>query len=54
MIRFYLSESLKFVADVITLYSFRKNIENVLSELKTDLAGVMEWLKINSLKTRTK
>ena len=29
---------------------FEKNIENVISDLKTDLVGVMEWFKINSLK----
>ena len=33
-----------------TLYSVVKNIENVISDLKTDLVGVMEWFKINSLK----
>ena len=27
-----------------------KNIENVISDLKTDLVGVMGWFKINSLK----
>ena len=37
-------------ADDNTLYSVRKNIENVISDLKTDLVGVMEWFKINSLK----
>ena len=37
-------------ADDDTLYSVRKNIENVISDLKTDLVGVMEWFKINSLK----
>ena len=30
--------------------SVGKNIENVISDLKTDLVGVMEWFKINSLK----
>ena len=33
-----------------TLYSIGKNIENVISDLKTDLVGVMKWFKINSLK----
>ena len=33
-----------------TLYSVGKNIENVISDLKTDLVGVMGWFKINSLK----
>ena len=37
-------------ADENTLYSIGKNIENVISDLKTDLVGVMEWFKINSLK----
>ena len=37
-------------ADDNTLYSVEKNIENVISDLKTDLIGVMEWFKINSLK----
>ena len=37
-------------ADNNTLYSDGKNIENVISDLKTDLVGVMEWFKINSLK----
>ena len=39
-------------ADDNTLYSFRKNIENVILDLKTDLIGVMEWFKINSLKAK--
>ena len=37
-------------ADDNTLYSVGKNIENVISDLKTDLVGVMEYFKINSLK----
>ena len=37
-------------ADDNTLYSVGKNIENVISDLKTDLIGVMECFKINSLK----
>ena len=37
-------------ADDNRLYSVGKNIENVISDLKTDLVGVMEWFKINSLK----
>ena len=37
-------------ADDNTLYSVGKNIENVISDLKTGLVGVMEWFKINSLK----
>ena len=40
-------------ADDDTLYSVRKNIENVISDLKTDLVGVMELFKINSLKANT-
>ena len=38
-------------ADDNTLYIVGKNIENVISDLKTDLVGVLEWFKINSLKT---
>ena len=30
--------------------SVGKNIQNVISDLKTDLIGVMKWFKINSLK----
>ena len=37
-------------ADDNTLCSVGKNIENFISDLKTDLVGVMEWFKINSLK----
>ena len=37
-------------ADDNTLYSVGKNIENVISHLKADLVGVMEWFKFNSLK----
>ena len=37
-------------ADDNTLYSVGKNIENDISDLKTDLVGLMEWFKINSLK----
>ena len=37
-------------ADNNALHSVRKNIENVISNLKIDLVGVMEWFKINSLK----
>ena len=33
-----------------TLYIVGKNIENVISDLKTDLVGVLEWFKINLLK----
>ena len=33
-----------------TLHSVGKNIENIISKLNTDLFGVMEWFKINSLK----
>ena len=43
------SEVCNFVDDN-TLYSVGKNIESVISDLKTDLVGVLEWLKINSLK----
>ena len=37
-------------ADDNTLYIAGRNIENVISDLKTDLVGVMEWFKITSLK----
>ena len=37
-------------ADNNTLYSVKKNIENVILDLKTDLVRVMKWFKINSLK----
>ena len=37
-------------ADDNTLCSVGRNIENVISDLKTDLVGVIEWFKINSLK----
>ena len=33
------------------LYSVGKNIGNVISDLKADIVGVMDWFKINSLKT---
>ena len=36
-------------ADDNTLYSFGGNIENVVSDLKIDLVGIIEWFKINSL-----
>ena len=39
-------------ADNNTLYSIGKNTENVISDLKTDLVGVLERFKINSLKTK--
>ena len=47
---FYLSESLELLIVQVTLYSVGKNIEYVISDLKTDRVGVMEWFKINSLK----
>ena len=37
-------------ADDNTLFSVGKNIENVISGLKTDLVVVMEWFKVNLLK----
>ena len=37
-------------ADDNTLYSVGKSIENVISDRKTDLVGVLEWFKVNSLK----
>ena len=38
-------------ADDNTLYSVGKNIENVISDLKTDIVGIIEWFKISSLKS---
>ena len=40
-------------ADNNKLYSAGKNIENVISDLKTDVAGVIEWFKINSLEANS-
>ena len=40
------SEVCKF-ADDNTLYNIEKNLENVISDLKTDLVGVLGWFKIN-------
>ena len=37
-------------ADDNILYSVGKDIENIISDLKTDLVWVIEWFKINSLK----
>ena len=37
-------------ADNNILYSVGKDIENIISDLKTDLVWVIEWFKINSLK----
>ena len=39
-------------ADNNTLYSIGKNTENVISDLKTDLVGVLEGFKINSWKAK--
>ena len=50
MICFYLSESLELAIVQSTLYSVGKNIEHVISDLKTDRVGVMECFKISSLK----
>ena len=36
-------------ADDNTLYSVGKNIKNVISDLKADLVGVVEWFKIHSM-----
>ena len=38
------------ISDDNTPYSVGKNIENVISDQKTDLVGVLVWFKINSLK----
>ena len=48
MICFYLSGSLKVVTFQTITRSVEKNIENCISNLKTDLVG--GWFKINSLK----
>ena len=37
-------------ADDNALYSVRKNIDNVISELDTGLVGVMKWFKLTHLK----
>ena len=42
-----------YVADDNTLYSIAKNIENVVSDQKTDLVRVMKWFNINSLKANS-
>ena len=39
-------------ADDNTLYGVGKNIVNVISDLKTDIVWLLEWFKINSLKTK--
>ena len=38
-------------ADDNTLYSCNKNLEHVFSNLKYDLRNVLDWFKINSMKT---
>ena len=38
------------LTDDNTLYSCNKNLENVFSDFKWDLKGVLEWFRINSLK----
>ena len=38
-------------ADDNTLYSYNKNLEYVFSNLKYDLRNVLDWFKINSMKT---
>ena len=38
-------------ADDNTLYSCNKNLEHVFSNLKYDLKNVLDWFKINSIKT---
>ena len=40
-------------ADDNTLYGVGQNIDNVISDLKTDLVGVIEWFRINSLKANS-
>ena len=52
MICFYISDSLEFVAlqTIIPYIAIEKNMKKVISEMKTDLVGLMEWFKINLLK----
>ena len=38
-------------ADYNTLYSCNKNLKHVFSNLKYDLRNVLDWFKINSVKT---
>ena len=38
-------------ADDITLYSGNKNLEYVFSNLKYDVRNILDWFKINSMKT---
>ena len=38
-------------ADDNTLYSCNKNLKHVFSNLKYDLRNVLDWFKINSMKT---
>ena len=48
MICFYLSESLEFVTLQTIIHYIV--LEKIISDLKSDLVGEMEWFKINSLK----
>ena len=51
MICFYLSGILEFVTlQMIIYYIVLEKTLKVTSDLKTDLVGVGEWFKINSLK----
>ena len=52
MICFYLSESLEFVTSqaIIHYIVLEKTLKMLFRRLKSDLVGVMEWFKINSLK----
>ena len=39
------------LADDNTLYSCNKNLDYVFSNLKYDLRNVLDWFRINSMKT---
>lgn len=46
---FPLSESLKFETLQTTIHKCSENIGNDFSDLNTDLVGLIEWFRINSL-----
>ena len=50
MICFYLSGILEFVTLQTIIYYVVLEKTKVISDLKTDLVGLVEWFKINSLK----
>ena len=52
MITYLITESeVSNFSDDNTLYSRNKNLENVFSNRKWDLKSVLEWFRINLLKT---